>query len=320
MAPQAPTSGNYDKVRILNIKWKSHDLGANIDEQYKNIEALAVKLSFELIPFVIEPSQRNGYDLKSALRKFFEPTHTTLHIVYYHGHGYVPKTQDVALTLFSHNEADEQDIQRSGERFESCGKLLYRLSQQLKGLTDRPYNGALDLLDQISQETEKLREEEGRLRSKLKPDFEIHFKNTILPTIIEAKCDILVLLDCCDAGAVVQDVSPEQIVDGNYNKHVICACPKGSTANGNMTSTLYKVLSGKRHELDVATDKVTEYEAEEKRRASSANAARKAYDAAQAAEKTSERQNIKSAKNKLAQRTKKLETAKQATQAAKKEL
>ncbi|CAH0052390.1 unnamed protein product [Clonostachys solani] len=245
---QAPPPRATSKVRALNVKWSSHDLGDSVDRKYELVRKAFKEMGFTVEGFLIRPSVDSEGDLKRKLGTFFESAdQSTLYIVYYHGHGYVPVAREPKdLILFSHNDADIDDIWDFGE--EIVQNRLGDLGDILQSLPDLSDNTALNTLNELSAEISSLQESLARIRPKLEPDFEISF-NSILSTVLDAKGDVLVILDCCDAGAAANAIRPTDIITGEYNKHAIFACREGSTANGDMTSALCKMLIDRRERV-----------------------------------------------------------------------
>lgn len=66
---------------------------------------------------------------------------------------------------------------------------------------------------------------------------------------MDAEGDVLVFLECCDAGVVARAVPSASIVSGDYTKHAIVACREGSITYGCMTRALCSILTERRNKV-----------------------------------------------------------------------
>lgn len=102
-APDGPStstrtilSQGYTEVHVLNIKWTSHDLGYDLGSSYEKVEKTFQSMGFKVRNCLVAPSEDSESDLKRELSDFFKSVdRSTLHIVYYNGHAYVPRSTAV---------------------------------------------------------------------------------------------------------------------------------------------------------------------------------------------------------------------------------
>jgi hypothetical protein len=63
----------------------------------------------------------------------------------------------------------------------------------------------------------------------------------LAPHINDSPCDMVIILDCCSAGATDNDI-PYEKLEGPSEKHVLVACHEDSTAYGSMSDAMCDCL------------------------------------------------------------------------------
>ncbi|VUC30754.1 unnamed protein product [Clonostachys rosea] len=155
--------------------------------------------------------------LRPRLNRFLSVEKDCRKIIYYHGHGGFSENE---LLLASHNLPDDV-------------ATLQRHIQELLGMigkTGQKYEDRVKALKKRYQEAAEIKWSD--------------IKGEVLP----AKCDVLVILDCCHSGAASISANPPKFeapdASEDYAKEVIYATHWDSDTSNKMSPALCKALKG----------------------------------------------------------------------------
>ncbi|KAF2803055.1 uncharacterized protein BDZ99DRAFT_526801 [Mytilinidion resinicola] len=219
----AKPSEDYKKVKVMLFTFEFSEL--SLKNETRNVTRAFESLGYEVLLRQIKMD--NALDnVKEQLKEFLNPQNDTLFIVHYNGHGGI--TENNMLSLVSHNYPDNvEDLWRMIHR--NWGK-----------------HGDQEGLTTI------LRNE----KDPFQPIAEVHWSD-ISPTIMDAECDTLVILDCCNAGLAAVSSQNVHALDGGkkrnakldeyekenpYRKELIGACGWDIDTRNHMSSALFKVM------------------------------------------------------------------------------
>ncbi|KAK3681059.1 hypothetical protein B0T22DRAFT_388620 [Podospora appendiculata] len=229
-------TAQYEQVHVLILTWTFHDLKeadytAPPNGEYTSLEDETRRLrdTFESYGYVVReyliPMQRSAESARARIRQFCRShaADDTLLIVYYHGHGSLDDDNELKFSSHEHptdsawSQTAAADLYAAMINGHSC-----------------PAHGFGPQYQQLIRKYERYR-----------PVSSIKWED-LRPTILSAAADLLLILDCCAAGAAnLRHVNwqPPPQAEG-YTKHLFAACGFESSTSDDMTAALCDVLDG----------------------------------------------------------------------------
>jgi len=220
----------YKDVKVLILTFAFNDFKHQLDLETESVANIFIDLGYSVEKFPI-PMIDSLSRLRKELDRFFSLIDDeTLSIIYYNGHGGLSKSKK-SLVFNSHNYPDDID--------------------KLQGYLVKLWND----LDDVNVPRRGMIEDIKLFQ----PIAEVSWRD-ISDVIILAKCDTLVILDCCDAGlatvrALTGDVLDDDEQDEGswlpFRKELIGACTwENKTADrmsGEMCNALRTLLLNEAH-------------------------------------------------------------------------
>ncbi|KAL2158152.1 hypothetical protein VTH06DRAFT_4720 [Thermothelomyces fergusii] len=224
----------YNRVHALILTWSFHDLRledytAKPETEYVSLEQETARLraTLERYGYAVHeyliPMHRSVESLKTKIEQFcarYEADDTLL-IIYYHGHGAMGDDNELVFSSHHHPE--------NAAWLKAAAADLYAAL-----FTGGAYatQGRLDNHQDLLKKYERLR-----------PIASVPW-SAIRDPILSAACDVLLVLDCCAAGAASLRHLHWQPPPGAeaYTKHLFAACGFESSTSDDMTAAMCEVL------------------------------------------------------------------------------
>ncbi|KAL1838713.1 hypothetical protein VTJ49DRAFT_2278 [Mycothermus thermophilus] len=239
-----PPHPQYTQVHALILTWAFHDLRAedytappaedyvSLEEETARLRATLEGYGYVVHEFLI-PMHRSLESLKAELKQFLRyAADDTLLIVYYHGHGALDEGNELIFSSHDHPKDAEWAKAAAAELYAA---LLTGDACHAHGRPDR--------YQELLKKYERYR-----------PVSSIKWTSIRNP-ILSAPCDVLLILDCCAAGAAGLPSQEEldEYANANgtsntngtsrpYTKHLFAACGFESSTSDYMTTALCEVL------------------------------------------------------------------------------
>ncbi|KAH8898968.1 hypothetical protein GQ53DRAFT_759188 [Thozetella sp. PMI_491] len=220
----------YASAQVLILTWAFHDLRGGYDvEAEEDIVSLdeetdSVRETFEKFGYKVRegriPMEDSAEKMKILVDKFLRrAAPDALLIVYYHGHGGLD--EDGGLVFSSHEHPSDTQI---------CQDAAADLYKAMAALDTAPKRTSM--ITSLKAKYERFR-----------PIAEVKWEK-IRDSLLQAPCDLLLVLDCCAAGGANLkhvDWQPEPMAEG-FAKHLYAACGFESSSRGEMTAGLCDAL------------------------------------------------------------------------------
>ncbi|OAG35450.1 hypothetical protein AYO21_10400 [Fonsecaea monophora] len=217
-----------ERVKVLLLTFDFNDL--DLHKQTKKIHGDFESLGYEVQDYNINMSDPLS-GLKTHLSEFLvkpDPSHPTLHIIYYHGHGGIVDTNK--LQLFSHNIPKESEL----------GKELYNLGRKVSKALESNESGMI-VPSQLRVVVEDTR---------FRPIARVKWEQ-IQKTIMDAETHTIIILNCREAvlASVTSQENEKSSQKSAYRKELIGACGWGLSTRNDMSEamcTIFKNLDKKK--------------------------------------------------------------------------
>ncbi|KAL2015310.1 hypothetical protein VTK56DRAFT_5888 [Thermocarpiscus australiensis] len=228
-----PVKSQYNQVHALILTWSFHDLRTedytapptddyvSLEEETARLRETLESYGYRVHEFLI-PMHRSVENLKTRLKQFCRyAADDALLIIYYHGHGALD--DDNELVFSSH------DHPKNPEWSQAAAAELY--AAMLSG-DACPSHGRYDKYQELMKKYERYR-----------PVATVKW-DAIRGAVLAAPCDVLLVLDCCAAGAASLRHVHWRPPPGaeRYAKHLFAACGFESSTSDDMTAAMCEVL------------------------------------------------------------------------------
>ncbi|KAH0829545.1 hypothetical protein FOPE_10595 [Fonsecaea pedrosoi] len=212
-----------ERVKVLLLTFDFNDL--DLHKQTKKIHGDFESLGYEVQDYNINMSDPLS-GLKTHLSEFLvkpDPSHPTLHIIYYHGHGGIVDTNK--LQLFSHNIPKESEL----------GKELYNLGRKVSKALESNESGMI-----VPSQLRVVLED-----TRFRPIARVKWEQ-IQKTIMDAETHTIIILNCREAvlASVTGQENEKSYRESAYHKELIGACGLGSTTPKYMSEAMCTTFKG----------------------------------------------------------------------------
>ncbi|KAK3339800.1 hypothetical protein B0T25DRAFT_467171, partial [Lasiosphaeria hispida] len=228
-----PLHPQYNQVYALILTWEFHDLRTasytapaavdyiSLEDETKRLRQTLEGYGYTVIESLI-PMHRSAESLKAKINKFCRhAADDTLLMVYYHGHGSLDDENELVFSSHEHPANPEWSQAAAAELYAA---LLVSDVYSTHGRKEKH--------QQLIKKYERYR-----------PVAEVKWED-IRPIVLGAPCDVLLVLDCCAAGAANlhhANWQPPPATE-RFTKHLFAACGFESSTSDDMTAAMCDIL------------------------------------------------------------------------------